>query len=133
MKRAAIAVAIGAAVFAAVYGFADSLTVTSASLGAGSTAVAACQTGALNVTYTPSYQSGLPGYAATTVTVNGIDETSGHCGGATIKVTLTGPGASNASLGEQTASLPTGSGTTQALTFSGVKASDVTGVHVLIS
>src|SRR6266446_5909669 len=122
MKRAIIAIAIGGAVFATVYGFADSFTINSASLGAGTTAVAACQPGALNITYTSSYQSGLPGYAATTVTVNGLDLTAPHCGGATIKVTLTGPGASNASLGEQTATLPTSSvTTTQALTFSGVK------------
>src|SRR5438876_819035 len=134
MKRAIMAIAIGAVVFGTVYGFAASLSVTSASLGAGSTAVAACQSGALNMTYTPSYQSGLPGYAATTVTVNGLDLTAPHCGGATIKVTLTGPGASNASLGEQTATLPTSSvTTTQAFTFSVVRASDVTGAHVLIS
>jgi|SRR5437667_9863071 len=134
MKRAIIAIAIGAAVFATVYGFAASFTVTSASLGAGSTAVAACQSGTVNMTYTPSYQSGLPGYEATTVTVNGLDLTAGHCGGKAIRVTLTGPGASNASLGEQTATLPTSSvTTTQAFTFSGVKASDVTGVHVVIS
>ena len=134
MKRPVVAVVIGAAVFATMFGFADSLSVTSASLGAGYTAVAACQSGALNITYAPSYQSGLPGYAATTVTVNGLDLTAPHCGGSTIKVTLTGPGASNASLGEQTATLPTSSvTTTQAFSFSGVKASDVTGAHVLIS
>jgi hypothetical protein len=134
MKRAMIALGIGAAVFATVYGFADSLNVTSASLGAGSSAVAACQTGAVNMIYTPTYQSGLPGYEATTVTVNGLDLTSGHCGGKAIRVTLTGPGASNASLGEQTATLPTsGVTTTQAFTFSGVKAADVTGVHVVVS
>jgi hypothetical protein len=87
----------------------------------------------VNVTYTPSYQSGLTGYEATTVTLNNLNETAGACGGKAVRVTLTGPGASNASLGEQTATLPTGAGTTQAFTFSGVKAADVTGVHVVIS
>ena len=133
MKRTLTAIAIGIAVFAAAFAFADSLTVNSATLGAGTSAVAACQAAALNVTYTPSYQSSLPGYEATTVTVNNLNETGGACGGKAIRVTLTGPGASNASLGEQTATLPTGAGTTQAFTFSGVKAADVTGVHVVIS
>lgn len=133
MKRSLIAIFAGILVFATVYGFAASLTVTSASLGAGTSAVAACQSTALNITYTPTYQSTLPGYESTTVTVNGLDETAPKCGGKGIRVTLTGPGASNASLGEQTATLPTGVATTQALTFTGVKASDVTGLHVVIS
>jgi hypothetical protein len=133
MKRALTAAAAGLLVFAVVYGFAAGLSVTSASLGAGTSTVAACQAGALNATYTPTYQSGLPGYEATTVTVNGLSETAANCGGKAIRVTLTGPGASNASLGEQTATLPTGAATTQAFTFAGVKASDVTGVHVVIS
>ena len=133
MKRTLTAIFAGILVFATVYGFAASLTVTSASLGAGTTAVAACQSTALNATYSPTYQSGLPGYESTTVTVNGLDETAPKCGGKAIRVTLTGPGASNASLGEQTATLPTGAGTTQAFTFTGVKAADVTGLHVVIS
>src|SRR5712691_7606240 len=98
MKRTLIALLIGGAIAAGVYGFAASLGVTSDSLGAGSTTVAACQTGTINVSYAPTYKSTLPGYEATTVTLNGLDETAGHCGGATAKVTLTGPGSSNASL-----------------------------------
>lgn len=132
MKRTLTAIGIAIVVFATVYGFAASLTVTSQTLGAGTTAVAACQAGALNITYAPTYQAGLPGYEATTVTVNGLNETAPNCGGKTIAVTLTGPGASNASLGQQTAVLPTGAGTTQALTFAGVLAQNVTGVHVVI-
>jgi hypothetical protein len=133
MKRTLITISAGVLVFATVYGFAASLTVTSASLGAGTSAVAACQSTALNVTYTPTYSSTIPGYEATTVTVNGLDETAPKCGGKAIRVTLTGPGASNASLGEQTATLATGVGTTQGFTFSGVSAASVTGVHVVIS
>ena len=133
MKRTLTAIFAGILVFATVYGFAASLTVTSASLGAGTTAVAACQSTALNATYTPTYQSGLPAYESTTVTVNGLDETAPKCGGKAIRVTLTGPGASTVSLGEQTATLATGAGTTQAFTFTGVKAADVTGLHVVIS
>jgi hypothetical protein len=133
MKRTITAIFAGVLVFATVYGFAASLSVTSDSLGAGTSAVAACQSTAVNATYGPTYQSGLPGYEATTVTINGLDETAPKCGGKAIRVTLTGPGASNASLGEQTATLPTGAVTTQAFTFTGVKASEVTGLHVVIS
>ena len=133
MKRALIAAATGIMVFATVYGFAASLTVTSASLGAGTSAVAACQSTALNITYAPTYSSTIPAYEATTVTVNGLDETAPKCGGKAIRVTLTGPGASNVSLGEQTATLPTGAATTQGFTFTGVSAASVTGVHVVIS
>ena len=131
MKRAMIALASAILVFATVYGFAASLTVTSASLGAGTSAVAACQATALNVTYTPSYSSSIPGYESTTVTVNGLDETAPKCGGKAIRVTLAN--GANTSLGEQTATLPTGVATTQAFTFTGVSAANVFGVHVVIS
>jgi hypothetical protein len=130
MKRALIAVLVGAAIFAGVYGFAASLGVTSDSLGAGSSAVAACQAGSVNVSYTPAYSAALPGYQATTVTVGNLDETAGACGGKAIRVTLTN--GANASLGEQTATLPTGAGTTQNFTFN-VSAASVYGVHVVIS
>jgi hypothetical protein len=133
MKRALVAVLIGAAIFAGVYGFAATLGVNSDSLGAGSSAVAACQTGAVSVSYTSSYNAAAPaGYRATTVTVGNLDTTAGACGGKAIRVTLTGPGASNASLGEQTGTVPS-SGSSMSLAFAGVNASDVTGVHVVIA
>ena len=119
--------------FGGVFGLAASLGVASDSLGAGSSVVAACQPGTLTVSYTPSYNASVPaGYRATTVTVGNMDTTSGACGGKAIRVTLTGPGGSNASLGEQTGTTPT-SGSTMNFTFSTVSASDVTGVHVVIA
>ena len=133
MKRVLLASLIGAIVFSSIYALAASLSVSSSSLGAGNSVVSACQAGTVNVTYAPSYGSGAPaGYRATTVTLNGLDTTAGGCGGRTAKVTLTGPAASNASLGETTGTVPS-SGTTMDLTFSGVNASDVTGVHVVIA
>jgi len=133
MKRTLLALLVGAIMFAAIYAFAASLNLTPSTLGAGTSVVAACQSGTVNVTYSPSYGSGAPaGYRATTVTLNGLDTTSGGCGAKSAKVTLTGPGASNASLGEVTGTVPS-SGTTMDLTFSGVNASDVTGVHVVIA
>jgi hypothetical protein len=131
MKRALIAIVIAAIIGGGVYGLAASLNVSSATLGAGSVAVAACQSGTVNVTYAASYSSSVPGYQATTVTLNGLDESSSACGGKAFKVTLTGT--SNTSLGEQTGTTSTGAGTTEALTFSGVSASAVTGVHVVIT
>jgi len=132
MKRAIMAVAIAAIFGTGVYGLAASLSVTSASLGAGSATVAACQSTTINVTYTPTYTSSLPGYDATTVTLNGVDESAGHCQSKSYKVTLTG--AANASLGEQTGTTgTTGTGATEAMTFTGVSAAAVTGVQVTIT
>jgi hypothetical protein len=133
VKRVVVALLIGTTIFAGVFALAASLGVTSDTLGAGSAVVVACQTGTVNVTYTASYSASAPaGYRATTVTLNNLDTSAGACGGKTARVTLTGPGASNASLSEQTGTLPS-SGTTFALTFSGVNASDVSGVHVVVS
>jgi hypothetical protein len=130
MKRTVIAIVAATAIFGAVYGLAASLGVTSTTLGAGSSVVAACQSGTVNVSYASSYSSAVPGYQVTTVTLSNLNETAGNCGGATARVTLSD--GSNNSLGEQTATLPTGSGTTQAFTFSGVNASSVAGVNVVI-
>jgi len=136
MKRTLLALVLAGAVFAGIYGLAASLTVSSGTLGAGNTAVAACQTGTLNVTYSSSYNAAATaGYRATTVTVGNIDATAGACGnGKDIKVTLTGPGASNAQLAEQVSTVTTGaSPSSMSFSFAGVSASDVTGVHVMIT
>jgi hypothetical protein len=127
MKRLLIALGIGAIAFGGIFGLAASLNVTSATLGAGTAAVAACQTDPVSVSYTPTYSStATAGYRATTVTVGGLAST---CLNKSFKVTLTGAG--DASLGEQTGTTPA-SGTSQDLTFSGVSAASVTGVHVTI-
>jgi hypothetical protein len=133
MNRALIILAIGGAVFGGIYGLAASLSVSSESLGAGNTTVASCQqTGAVAVSYTGTgYSASVPAYQVTQVTVGSID--LDNCSGKTIKVTLTG--GSNASLGEQTDTVPTGTGSagSRAFTFTGVSAAAVTGVHVLIT
>ena len=105
--------AIGAVVLFAIVGHATTIGTASTTVGAGRASVARCDTDG--------------------ITVTGLNETAAYCGGKAIRVTLTGPGASNASLGEQTATLPTGAGTTQAFTFGGVSAASVTGAHVVIS
>jgi hypothetical protein len=129
MKRILMALGVAGVVFGGVFGLAASLNVSSATLGSGTAAVAACQSGTVNVTYTPTYSSSAPGYQATTVTLNGLDTAGSACGSKSYKVSLTD--ASNASLGEQTGTTPS-TGTTTALTFTGVSAAAVTGVHVSI-
>jgi hypothetical protein len=128
--RGLAAVAIAGAVFAGIYGLAASLGVNSDSLGAGTSAVVACQSGSVSVAYSSTYSAAVPGYQATTVTLGNLDTSSGACGGKAAKVTLSGAG--NASLGEYTGTIPT-SGSTLSMSVSGVSASSVTGVAVVIA
>ena len=69
MKRVLAAIIVALITFGGVYGLAASLNLTSDSLGAGTVAVAACQAGALNATYTSTYSAAAPGYTVGTVTV----------------------------------------------------------------
>jgi len=128
VKRALIIAVAGVLTFGAVYGFAASLNLTTDSLGAANTTVAACQAGAMTATYTSSYSSSAPGYTVGTVTVTGLAAT---CYSKAYKITLSG--AANASLGEATGTTPS-SGTSFAATFSpAVSAASVTGISVVIS
>ena len=128
MKRALIIAIAGVLTFGAVYGFAASLNLTTDSLGAADTTVAACQAGALTATYTSSYSSTVPGYAVGTVTVTGLAST---CYAKAYKITLSGSG--NTSLGETTGTTPS-SGTSFAATFSpALNAASITGIGVVIS
>ena len=123
MKRVLIVALGGVLTFGAVYGFAASLNLTTDSLGAVDTTVAACQAGALTATYTSSYSSTVPGYAVGTVTVTGLAST---CYSKAYKITLSG--SSNTSLGEATGTTPA-TGTSFAATFSpAVNAASVTGI-----
>jgi hypothetical protein len=134
VRRFLVAVFVGIAVFGTVYGFAASLNVNSSSLGAGTSSVAACQSGTLTASYAVTYDPSIPAYKVGVVTVNGLDTSAGHCGSKSYRVTLTGPGASNASLAEITGTTPA-SGTTFGpdFTSSNVNAASVTGIHVVIS
>jgi len=127
VKRALVIAVAGVLTFGAVYGFAASLNLTTDSLGAADTTVAACQAGALNATYTSTYSSTVPGYTVGTVTVTGLAST---CYSKAYKVTL--GGAAGASLGEATGTTP-GTGTSFAATFTGVTAASVVSIAVVIS
>ena len=128
MKRALILALAGVLTFGAVYGFAASLNLTTDSLGAADTTVAACQAGALTATYTSSYSTTVPGYAVGTVTVTGLAAT---CYSKVYRITLSGAG--SVSLGEATGTTQS-SGTSFAATFSpAVNAASVMGIAVVIS
>lgn len=128
MKRALIVALAGVLTFGAVYGFAASLNLTTESLGAADTTVAACQSGAMTATYTNSYSASVPGYAVGTVTVTGLAAT---CYSKAYKITLSGSGGT--SLGEATGTTPS-SGSSFAATFSpAVNAVSITGISVVIS
>jgi hypothetical protein len=128
MKRRIAALAAALMTFGVSYGLAASLNLTTDSLGAATTTVAACQAAALNATYTSTYAAGTPGYTVGTVTVTGLAAT---CYSKPYKLTLSG--AANASLGEATGTTPS-SGTSFSATFSpAVAGASVTGVSLVIS
>jgi hypothetical protein len=114
--------------FAAVYGFAASLGVSSSGLGAGSSVVSSCGAG-VQAAYTTAYASSIPGYSVSQVNLSGIPA---GCLSKSYKIQLTGAG--NAPVGgEMSGTLPA-SGTTANIATSGTPdASLVTGISVVIS
>ena len=131
MKRTALALLVGAVVFSSIYAMAASLGVSSKTLGAGNTSVAACQAGTLTANYATSYDSTIPAYKVGVVTVTGLQA---GCYSMAFKVTLTGPGASNASLAEVTGTTPSsGAQFTADFSTSNVPVANVTGVHVVVT
>jgi hypothetical protein len=128
-KRTLVALLVAVVIFAAVYGLAASLGVSSSSLGAGNSSVAACQSGTLTSSYATSYDSTIPGYKVGVVTVSGLAST---CYSKSFRVTLAN--SSNTSLGEVTGTTPSsGSTFTADFTSSNVSAAGLAGVHVLIA
>ena len=128
MKKFVLPVGAGVVVFGVVTAFAASLSVGSDTLGAGDTAVAACQSAA-HVTYATSGTD----VSAATVTFSG--GTTGACNTMTAEVTLTGTGGTLASPVAETGVVGTPTTNVANVDFSadGVSAKDVTGVAVVIS
>src|SRR5437870_12113341 len=96
-----MALVIGAVVFGAIYGLAASLNVSSKTLGAGNSSVAACQSATLTASYATAYDSTIPGYKVGVVTVSGLQST---CYSMAFKVALVN--SSNSSLGEVSGTAP---------------------------
>ena len=123
-----LAAVVASIVFAGVYGFAASLSLTSSGLGAGNAVVAACGTG-INAAYTTAYSATIPGYSVSQVNLTAIPAA---CLSKAYRIQLTG--AAGAAVGsEMTGTLPA-SGTTANISTSGnVDASLVTGISVVVS
>lgn len=127
-RRLLLASLAAITVFAAVYGFAATLNVTSNKLSAGNVAVQSCQATAPNSTYDVAYDSTLQGYKIADVVVTGLDA---NCAGKAVDVTLTDSG--NASLADITGTVPGSGGSLTLTPSSTVAASSVAGVAVAIN
>ena len=131
-RRTLFAVLLALTIFGAVYGFAATLNVGTNTLSAGNATVASCQaSGTPTGTYALAYDSTIPGYKVSGVTVTGMDPL---CNGKTVSVTLTG--AANASLASGNAVYSSaGSSTTVAIgSLSATpNATSVTGVAVAVN
>ena len=123
-----LAAVVASIVFAGVYGFAASLSLTSSGLGAGNAVVAACGSG-ITAAYTTAYSATIPGYSVSQVNLASIPA---GCLSKAYRIQLTG--AAGAAVGsEMTGTLPA-SGTTATISTSGnVDASLVTGISVVVS
>jgi hypothetical protein len=123
-----VAAVVAFVVFAATYGFAASLGLSSSGLGAGSAVVAACGSG-IQAGYTTSYTASIPGYSVSQVNLSSLPA---GCLSKSYKIQLTG--AAGAPIGgEMTGTLPA-SGTTASIPTSGnPDASLVTGISVVVS
>ncbi|MGO8687339.1 MAG: hypothetical protein ACLQT7_09215 [Candidatus Dormibacteria bacterium] len=138
MKRIIGAAAAGVIAFSGIYALAASLSVTSNTLGAGTSVVASCTADTLTVTYgTLTYSSTVPGYTVSTVVIK--DNTSPTpswttCNSLAYRVTL--QGGSNASLEEATGTVSGVANTTGSsftVTFASAEsASLITGIAVVI-
>jgi hypothetical protein len=128
-RRTLFAVVLALTIFGAVYGFAATLDVGANSLSAGNASVASCQSsGTPTGTYTVAYDSSIPGYKVSGVTVTGLDTL---CATKAVSVTLTG--ALNANLGTITGVVPAGGGSLALTPAATVSAAGVTGVSVAIN
>ncbi|MEW6473987.1 MAG: hypothetical protein AB1679_17185 [Actinomycetota bacterium] len=136
-KRLVYGVLVGVTAFAGVTASAATLGgITSTGLGADDVTVASCDTNGVSTSYTTAYNTTTAaGYKVDDITVAGIADA---CNGKSMKITLVG--ASNASLGEVTATVAVNSTATPADTSDTVDflatnklAEDVQGIHVVIS
>lgn len=126
LRRLLLPLLTGVVVFGVVTAFAASLSVTSATLGAGNATVTTCNSAA-SISWTTTYAASLPGYKVATAPLT----TAPGCALLGYKVTLTG--ASNVSLGELTGTLDTSGSAVPDFSASSISAALVTGVSVAIT
>jgi hypothetical protein len=137
MKRIIGAAVAGIIAFSGIYALAASLTVSSNTLGAGTSVVASCTADALTVSYGAlTYTAAVPGYTLTNVVITDTAGTNWTaCKGLTYNVTLAGAG--NASLVVSTGTVPATIANTPGSSFTPTafaaeSASLITGVSVVI-
>ena len=128
-KKTLFALVLALTIFGAVYGFAATLNVGTNQLSAGNATVASCQaSGTPTGTYSVAYDSTLPGYKVSGVTVTNLDT---NCAGKTVSVTMTG--SSNSNLGTVTGTVPVGGGSLAMTPGSSISAASVIGLSVAIN
>src|SRR5436305_13932409 len=92
-KKTLFSLLLALTIFGAVYGFAATLNVGTNQLSAGNATVASCQaSGTPTGTYSVAYDSTLPGYKVSGVTVTSLDA---GCATKPVSVALTGSGGTN--------------------------------------
>jgi hypothetical protein len=122
-----VAAVVASIVFAAVYGFAASLGLSSSGLGAGSSVVSSCGTG-IQAAYTTAYAAGIPGYAVSQVNLSSIPAA---CQSKSYKIQLTGAG--GVAVGTEMSGTLPATATANIPTAGNPDASLVTGISVVIS
>jgi hypothetical protein len=140
MKRIIGAAVAGILAFSGVYALAASLSVSSNTLGAGTSVVSSCTANTLTVGYGAlTYTASVPGYTLTTVTITNNTALATNnwtaCKGLAYKVTL--EGATGNQLVETTGTVPatitnTAGSSFTTTAFAAENASLVTGVAVVI-
>jgi hypothetical protein len=129
-RRFVISVLAGLVVFAAVFAMAASLGgITSGTVGADTTTVAACDSDGVTATYTVAWDATDERYEISTVTVGGV---AAACDGLTLSVTLTDSG--GAQIGSGTLGLPSSPATSFDVTMAPQPSANATaGIHVAIA
>lgn len=129
-RRFVISVLAGLVVFAVVFAMAASLGgITSGTVGADNTTVAACDANGVTAAYTVAWDATDERYEISTVTVGGVADT---CDGLTLSVTLAD--STGAQIGTGTMAIPTSAATSFAVSLgTPASANATTGIHVAIA
>ena len=129
-KRTLFAAVASMMVFGSVYAFAASLSsVTTAKVGAATSALASCDTDGVSTSYTSAWDTTDKRYEITAVTVSAISDT---CDGQTAYVSVND--STNVSLSTGSTAIPTAVGTSVTVTLGvAVSAEAASNVHVLIA
>lgn len=136
MKRFLIAGIAGVSTFAAVFGFAAAVNVTSDNFGSGDSEVISCDADSVKASYTTAYDAADGRYEVSAVIVDNI---AAGCNGQTVGVTLTKTsGTDDVRIGDGSAvyastvdSVAT-SKVTVPMSGDNVSAAEVSGVHVVL-